>query len=69
MTFPYRGGSSEYDLRSSLRRYDFYQTATHLILSLYSKGYGSPGVKELVEVEFKDDSVGGLFHYTPTSLY
>lgn len=40
-----------------LPRYDFYQSPTHLILSLYLKGYNAPGVVEQVDVSFEETRV------------
>ncbi|GFZ46055.1 hypothetical protein JCM24511_04301 [Saitozyma sp. JCM 24511] len=40
-----------------LPRYDFYQTPSHLILAVYAKGYGVPGLMEHVGVTFQPDSV------------
>ncbi|RSH92036.1 hypothetical protein EHS25_009407 [Saitozyma podzolica] len=40
-----------------LPRYDFYQTPSHLILAVYVKGYGVPGLMEHVGVTFQPDSV------------
>jgi hypothetical protein len=41
-------------------RYDFYQTPSHLILAVYVKGYGVPGLMEHVGVTFQPDSVGSM---------
>ncbi|WVF70629.1 hypothetical protein IAT40_005422 [Kwoniella sp. CBS 6097] len=41
----------------ALPSYDFYQTSTHLTLSVYVKGYAAEGVKEQVDVKLENISI------------
>ncbi|OCF45303.1 hypothetical protein I317_00826 [Kwoniella heveanensis CBS 569] len=42
---------------TTIPSYDFYQTPTHLTLSVYVKGYAAEGVKDQVDVKLDESSI------------